>query len=165
MTAPPPTPTPTPSSQAFFSFKIYPVEWSPNRPKYCLGISGIVTSEFTYSVSGTVVDSSTSQPINLPFAIPAVTANNFIGQSAITWTTCVFPITISGTVIVNSATLSQSVTVQHSLGSKGGLPPIINPPPIIPVCYQVSVFNNDAGGDFDWNDLVLNFQLYDASTD
>src|SRR4051812_11075855 len=158
-----PAPAPAPSSQASFSFKMYPVEWSLNNPNYVLAISGIVTSNFAYSVTGTVVDSSPT-PITQSFAIPdvpgqTVTGQTHIGQAAITWATCVFPITISGTVSVNSPTLLQSVTVQHSLGSKGATPPII------PVCYQVSVFNNDAGGDFDWNDFVLNFQLYDSSTD
>jgi hypothetical protein len=107
--------------------------------------------------NGTVTDSSAT-PVTLgTFSVSGATGGTYVGSPQITWAECTLPIQIAGTVSVNSAALTQSVSAQHSLGAKSNSGD--------PVCYQVSVFNNDAGSDNDWNDLVLNFQLYNASTD
>lgn len=133
-----------------------PIDWQDPAPNYSIGISGIVTTVETFNVNnGLIVDQNGNSLGS--FQINNVTGFTFVGSTPVSFQNASFPITVSGTINVTGTALNMSVSTQHALGSKSNSG--------VPVCYQVSVFCNDDGADNDWNDLVLNFQLFDSSTD
>jgi hypothetical protein len=139
-----------------FSSIMNPIEWAPGQTNYVLGITGLVTSAYTFGASITITDNSLP-PNTWNYNQSGITGFAGIPGSVITLNNVTLPITISGTITNNSNVSNQSTTNQHALGSKGNNG--------VPACYQVSNFVNDAGTDNDYNDLVMNFQLFCSSTD
>ncbi len=144
------------SSTTSVDFKMNPVEWPSGQTNYVLAVSGVVTTSYEFAASLTIEDSS-SPKNSWPCNIAPVSGFTGFPAQIITMQNVTFPITISGSTTNNSSSAVQSTSNQHGIGSKGNNG--------VPVCYQVSNFVNDGGSDNDFNDFVINFQLFCSSTD
>ena len=142
-----------------FPFDIYPNEWIGNSdPNIILIVSGFTTTSGTYTGSDITIKDSTGAQIAI-FSFNAVGGNNAITTLTIPMISTPstnFPWTVTGTITASLGTAQflQPVQVPISLKPDGTV-----------ACYSTTILSNDGGSDNDWNDLVLNFQLFNDSTD
>lgn len=146
-------------SNSNVQFVMNPIDWySVDQPNFVLIVSGVVITGATFSADLSVTDSENS---NLGYVV----VNNVSGFATlsinvplVSQTQSNFPWTVTGTITADQPPLGVTTSAQTALGVKANG---------VPACYQVSVFCNDNNGtgDEDWNDFVLNFQLFDNSRD
>lgn len=142
---------------------IYPNEWIDQKKlKGLFFISyGLITTGYTASANIRV--SSANGEVKFAFNVPEKTGADafFIGKGDLVSSqdpAALFPLKIEADISYNSSFNSVSGP-QVALGSK------ISDGVLTPVSYLNNIFVNDAGGDNDWNDLVLSFQLFSESAD
>jgi hypothetical protein len=140
-----------------FPFSIYPNEWITNQPNTILIVSGYTTTGGTYTGSVQITDSTQTEIAS--FSFNAVGGNSVINITPIpmvsTYSTN-FPWTVNGTITASLGTAQFLQPAQFPISLK---------PDGTVACYSTTVLSNDGGSDNDWNDLVLNFQLFNDSTD
>ena len=135
-------------SNQTFTFPLYlNPTWDPVKPNVVLVATYYTTAAYTYSA--TIAGPGLPSPLVFP-------NNNSVVLKTDLPVSAVSPSMKYTVAITTNSPGLKIVPWSGQIGTK---------PDGTAMCFQASLFSNDSGSDFDYNDCVITLQLFDASTD